>query len=220
MVSLSKTASCSIIIVGSLLASLWASQIGSADAIEISDTASLSFTVSVPHSASPSIIGNDEENYEWENENKKTGNDAVARQLKKRMKKQRNKGGSKTKRKYEDDSSGESRTIFDTRLEECIQMVLDESSATRTDSTESPETRAPDSNITNTDDEETDEEEIVFIRSLSEGPDGLLYSRDGATCDQEITEEMQELVSKHEKHEFIVRVKLLFAPTCTKFLLI
>ena len=254
MVAFFKTASCSIIIAGSLLASLWASQIGRADALERNqnEVPSPSFTVSVPHTAaasSSSIIEdkakqreNDipdtdyyEEDYEWENENELSNdefsleggrepmetsdsNNMVPRR---RTKKQKNKGPRNRKRdrsRQQDPdptttTTGESRTVLlDERLEECIQGVLDIPTATRshfTNFTNSTATRssASDNNEEGTD---IDDEQIVLIRHRhrrlleeSEPDDFLLFSsddisnltRDMSTCDQVVTDQMQEMVS-------------------------
>lgn len=198
-----------MIIVGSILASLWALQIGSVDALEIRDTTSSAFEVSVPQSTmqqgendTPIAYNNDEgwDYIEGDNENEHD----VLRRAKRIKKRQRSnggsKGGGKGGGKGNKEVTTEDRAISDLRLEECIQSVLDESSTTAFApdtrapgiGTESSETSAPRSDIP----ESEEEEEMLFIRRLLEGPDGFLNSRETSTCDIEITDQMQEMVSK------------------------
>ncbi len=186
-----------MIIVGSILASLWALQLGSVDALEIPQS-----TMQQGENDTPIAYNSDEgwDYFEGHNENEYD----VLRRAKRIKKRQRSnggsKGGGKGSGKGNKELTTEERAIADLRLEECIQSVLDESSTTAFapdtrapgTGTESSETRAPRSDIP----ESEDEEEMLFIRRLSEGPDGFLNSRETSTCDIEITDQMQEMVSK------------------------
>ncbi len=195
MVSFSKTKSTNIIIVGSILVSLWALQIGSADAIEVG--------VLQGGNDTPMTHHNEEEwdYFEGENENEYEY-DSVHRRTK-RIKKRRqgNKGGSKGGSKGNKEYETENRAIADLRLEECLQSILDETFTLGTNSmTFATETRAPRSDIP-----EEEDEEILFIRRLHEGPDGFLNSREVSTCDIEISEQMQEMVSEIENRLVLLR---------------
>ena len=167
MVSFSNTKYPSVMIVGSILASLWAFQIGNADALEVGGQQGRSDT--------PIVYDNVEgwDYFEGENENEHDY-DSVHRRTK-RIKKRRqgNKGGGKGGSKGKKVTETEDRTIFDLRLEECLQSVLDETSRSRSNSTTiatetrapetwvpSSETRSPRSDIPETD----DDEEMLFIR--------------------------------------------------------
>lgn len=201
MVSFSNTKYPSIIIVGSILASLWALQIGSADALEVGGQQG--------GDDAPIVYDNVEgwDYFEGENENE-YDYDSVHRRTK-RIKKRRQgnkgggKGGSKGK-KGKKVTETEDRTVFDLRLEECLKSVLDETSRSRSNSTTiATETRAPETWVPSSetrsprsDIPESDDEEMLFIRRLAEGPDEFLNSREGSTCDIEITEAMQEMVSE------------------------
>ncbi len=237
MVALIKTASGRIIIAASLVTLLML-QIGSVegntltkafnaihDTVISEDTTSLSFTISVPHDAASSIIGNDmeepmldtpiEDNYDveeneddededFDEEDEDETDPSVSRRTK-RMKMRgsgsgsgrsgssRSKtGGSKTnQRGYDDD--GDSRTTgFE--LEQCIQDVLDSPPATRSNETTiAPETRSP--SLPTMEPSSNSTEEKLFIRHLSTDIDGSI-DRVIATCDQQITAEMQQMVSK------------------------
>ena len=224
MVALIKTASGRIIIAASL-ATLLMFQIGSVegnsltkafdaihDAIISNDTTSLSFTISVPHDAASSIIGNDMEDQmldtpteniydEEENEDEddfdgevEDETDPSVSRRTKRMKKQGSgrsgAGRSKTNQRGYDDDVDSRTTGFE--LEQCIQDVLDSPPATRSNiTTIAPETRSP--SLPTTEASSNSTEEKLFIRHLSTDIDGST-DRVIATCDQEITAEMQEMV--------------------------
>ena len=190
ILSLLSKASCSFLIVGSLLVFSLNGPMGVEgskytgvirDATVINDTASLSFTISVPDDASSTIVTKMEQEAEG---------DEVGRTLRKKKK-----GGGKGNRGAGKGNTGKGNIQQEDRvietsptLKECIQDVLDEGA---TGSLPFIDDRAIDNQAP-----ENDREETLEIRHLLEED---LYEDEFddqrmSTCDAEITEEMQEKV--------------------------
>ena len=175
MVAFSKTASCSVIIAGSILASLL-------------------FQIGVEGSIVTKPLAANQENI-----------DSETRVLRRRKRGKGKGNGKGNVNQQEPESTADVRSAgprLDLRLEQCLQDVIElfdsmPPTVTRTNSTDPPAADPPVRSEPSDNDEE-----LLLIRRLSEGPDGFLHSRDITggtddlgTCNLEITSEMRAMVS-------------------------